>query len=346
MGKEAVKKHYDANKQKVLKSKVIARIKKGSVPQKASLDTHDISLEELNKIRKDAGFDPIAEIKEPRKRTKPFKFDMTNVHDTYNKLAEEGKVKPTTAETHYKLFRGLVGETPIKDFYKNKDFEKLKDDTYNPNTAASSAAAVLNVLDTNTELKDKVGETIYKEVQELFNELKIKKEQHNINRQQTEEVPKFSEIVKRVENENAKESQEVLLINLYDNITARNDYEELSFDTKEPNHIDLENGTITIREFKKTSKKYQPIVDYPLNKKVLGLLKESYSANPRDKVFTKKIRSIFKKAKIGIDLMRHAKVSEELNGSKIKDEKKREDLRQKMLHSPMTQLSYVRKLKD
>jgi len=75
-------------------------------------------------------------------------------------------------------------------------------------------------------------------------------------------------------------------------------------------------------------------------------LKESYSANPRDKVFTKKIRSIFKKAKIGIDLMRHAKVSEELNGSKIKDEKKREDLRQKMLHSPMTQLSYVRKLKD
>ena len=344
MGKEAVKKHYDANKQKVLKSKVIARIKKGSVPQKASLDTHDISLEELNKIRQDAGFDPIKEIKEPRKRSKA--YTLTDVHNTYNKLAEEGKVKPATAETHYKLFRGLVGEMAVKDFYKNKIYLDLNSEDYNPNTAASSAAAVLNVLDTNPELKDKVGETIYKEVEGLFQDLKIKKEQHNINRQQTEEVPKFSEIVKRVEEENAKGSEEVLLINLYDNITARNDYEDLSYDTKEPNHVDLEEGTITIREFKKTSKKYQPIVDYPLNKKVLGLLKESYSANPRDKVFTKKIRSIFKKAKIGIDLMRHAKVSEELSGSKIKDEKKREDLRQKMFHSPMVQLSYVRKLKD
>ncbi len=346
MGKEAVKKHYDANKTKVLKSKVIGRIKKGSVPQKSSLDTHDITLAELNEIRKEAGFEPIAEIKEPRKRSKPFKFDLSNIHDTYNKLAEEGKVKPTTAETHYKLIRGLIGETPVKDFYMNKDFEKLKDDNYNPNTAASSAAAVLNVLDTNAELKDKVGEKIYEEVQELFNELKIKKEQHNIKRQQTEEVPKFSSIVKRIEEENAKGSEEVLLINLYDNITARNDFEELSFDTKEPNHIDLGEGTITLREFKKTNKRYKPIIDYPLNKKVLGLLKDSHTAFPRDKVFTKKIRSIFKKAKIGIDLMRHAKISEELAGSKVKDEKKREALREKMLHSPMTQLSYIRKLKD
>ena len=344
MGKDAVKKHYDANKTKVLKSKVIARIKKGSVPQKASLDTHDISLEELNKIRQENGFDPIDEIKEPRKRPKV--FTLTDVHNTYNTLAEEGKVAPTTAETHYKLFRGLVGETPIKDFYKTKDYEKLKDEQLNPNTAASSAAAVLNVLETNPGLKDKVGETIYKEVEELFQELKIKKEQYNINRQQTEEVPKFSEILKRIEDENPPGSEEVLLINLYDNITARNDYENLSFSSTEPNHIDLDEGTITIRDFKKTNKKYKPIIDYPLNKKTLGLLKESYTANPRDKVFQKKIRSIFKKAKIGIDLMRHAKVSEELAGENIKDETKREELRQKMLHSPMTQLSYVRKLKD
>ena len=344
MTKEATKKHYDANTDKVLKTKVIARIKKGSIPQKASLDKFGIDLTELNRIRKEAGFDPIEALKEPRKRYKA--FTLTDIHDTYNKLAEDKVVSPNTAETHYKIIKNLIGDTPVKDYYKQQKYKELTDDKYNPNTAASSMAAVLNVLDTNAELLDKVGTEIHENIKELFNELKVKKEQFNITRQQTETVEKFGDIIKRVENDNAEDSEEVLLVNLYDNITVRNDFEDLSFDTNEPNHIDLNEGTITIRKFKKTNNKYNPIIDYKLNKKVMELLKNSHEKFPREKVFTKKIRSIFKKAKIGVDMLRHSKVSTELAGSKIKDATKREELRQKMLHSPMTQLSYVRKLKD
>ena len=340
MGKVETKKHYDANTTKVLKSKVVARIKKGAVPQKASLDKYEIDLTELNKIRAEVNLDPIEEVKEPRKRYKAYSIDdIKNTYDANDTISEGTKT------THFGIFKNLLGDMSPKDYYKKHKYADIFDSNMNPNTAASSMASVLSVLDTNPILLDKVGTTIHEDIKQLFNELKVKKEQFNIDRQLTEEVEPFSKIVERVEKDNANTSEEVLLINLYDNITARNDFGELSFDTDAPNHVNLKKGTITINKFKKTNAKYPPIIDYKLNKKVLGLLKDSFKSNEREKVFTKQIRSIFKKAKIGIDMMRHGKVSEELAGSNIKDADKREALRQKMFHSPMTQLSYIRKLK-
>ncbi len=350
--RQAVKKHYDANTDKVLKRKVLARIKKGTIPQYTVMEKYGITLDEMNKIRESAGFEKVQKVNPPRKRSKPFRFTKDNVAEIYNELA---KTNPGTAETHFKLLRDYLPDD-VLNFYKNKEYLKILDSstfitnkktkTYNVNTATSIMAAMLNLLDRAEELKNKVGEDIYEDVKDSFNTLKIQKEQHNITKAQTETVEKFSDIIKRVEADNTLDSEEVLLVNLYDNITARNDFEDLSFDTTEPNHIDLDDGTITLREYKKTNKKYPAIVNVPLKKKVLNLLKKSHERNPRDKVFTKKIKSIFRKAKIGVDLLRHAKISEELAGSKIKDQAKREALRQKMLHSPLTQLSYVRKLKE
>lgn len=343
MGKEATKKHYEANTTKVLKSKVIARIKKGAVPQKSSLDKYDIDMDELNKIRKEQGFEPIEEVKEPRKRYKALTLD--DVKGAYDSLVAEGKISEGTAHTHYTQMKNLLGESKLKEWYKAHHYTMLMDSKLNPNTASTQMAAVLNVLDIMPVLADKVGTTIHEDVKALFNELKVKKEQYNIDRQQNEDVESFDSILKRVEKDNDPMSEEVLLVNLYDNLTVRNDFGELSFDTDQPNHVDLDKGTITIKEFKKTNKKYSPIIDYKLNKKVLGLLKKHKELKGDGNVFKKQIRSIFKKAKVGIDLLRHSKISTELAGSKIKDSKKREDLRQKMLHSPMTQLTYVRKLK-
>jgi hypothetical protein len=341
MGKVETKKHYDANTTKVLKSKVIARIKKGAVPQKASLDKYSIDLDELNKIRAEVNLEPIQEVKEPRKRYKAYSIeDIKSSYDANDTISD------ATKTTHFGIFKNLLGGMSPKDYYKKHKFTELvENEGMNPNTAASSMAAVLSVLDTNPTLLDKVGTTIHENIKALFNELKVKKDQFNITRQHTEEVEPFSKILERVEADNAKTSQEVLLINLYDNITARNDFGDLSFDTDAPNHINLKKGTITITQFKKTNGKYPPILDYRLNKKVLGLLKDSYKNNERNLVFTKQIRSIFKKAKIGVDMIRHGKISEELADSNVKDADKREALRQKMFHSPMTQMSYIRKLK-
>ena len=56
------------------------------------------------------------------------------------------------------------------------------------------------------------------------------------------------------------------------------------------------------------------------------------------------MKSIFKKAKTGINEIRHSKISEELAGENIKDESKRNALKEKMLHSSATQINYIRKL--
>jgi hypothetical protein len=342
MGKVETKKHYDANTTKVLKSKVIARIKKGAVPQKGSLDKYEIDLDELNKIRTEVNLEPIEAVKEPRKRYKAYSIeDIKSSYDANDTISD------ATKTTHFGIFKNLLGNFTPKDYYKKHKFtEIVENEDLNPNTAASSMAAVLSVLDTNPILLDKVGSTIHEMIKYLFNELKVKKDQFNITRQQTEEVEPFSKIVERIEADNARISQEVLLINLYDNITARNDFGDLSFDTDAPNHVNLEKGTITITQFKKTNGKYPPILDYRLNKKVLDLLKMHKAMDhPNNLVFQKQIRSIFKKAKIGIDMMRHSKISEELAGSNVKDADKREELRQKMFHSPLTQMSYIRQLK-
>ncbi len=350
LNKDFVKRHYDANSDKILKNKVIRRIKEGAVPQYSSLQKYSISLDELNKMRVESGFETIKKIKEPKKRTK--KVELSDIHDTFNKLAESGKVSPATAETHYKLVYNAIGDTDPLTFYKNGLYKELLDSkvyitnkktkTYNLNSATSIAAALLNVLDNIPSLKEAVD---YSDVKNTFLELKNRKEQTNITKAQDDTTDTFSNIKKRVTDEFGTDSEESLLVNLYDNLTVRNDFEDLSFNTNDDNHVDLSDGTITIRKFKKTYNKQQPIINYKLNKDAINLLRRSYEEEPRDKVFNKQIRTIFRKAKIGVDMLRHAKISEELAGSKIKNEAKREELRQKMLHSPMTQLSYVRKIK-
>ncbi len=178
MGKVETKKHYDANTTKVLKSKVIARIKKGAVPQKASLDKYSIDLDELNKIRAEVNLDPIEEVKEPRKRYKAYSIeDIKSSYDANDTISDGTKT------THFGIFKNLLGDMSPKDYYKKHKYTELYDSNMNPNTAASSMAAVLSVLDTNPTLLDKVGTTIHEDVKQLFNELKVKKEQFNIDRQ-------------------------------------------------------------------------------------------------------------------------------------------------------------------
>ena len=71
--RKSVKKFYDANKDEILKNKVIKRILSGKVPQKRSLDKFEITNSMVNEMREVAGLEPIT-IKQPRKRkakTKP-----------------------------------------------------------------------------------------------------------------------------------------------------------------------------------------------------------------------------------------------------------------------------------
>jgi hypothetical protein len=245
---------------------------------------------------------------------------------------------------HTKVFKRLFKEAgceDVEDCLQNDTLLNFVLEKDNPNTKHTYLTAILNVIDTNDKLKK-----FHDKYKKVWDELKQEKETFNIQKQLTEKVPSFTSIKKRIEKDFPAESDEVLMINLYNEITVRNDFDDLTFDTNDPNHIDLKKGTITLKKFKKTDKKYKPIENYKLSKKFMQMIKKSHDENPRDKVFTKQMKSIFKKTKTGVNEIRHAKISEELKGSKITDQDKREELRQKMLHSSATQLRYIRNLEN
>ena len=347
---KAVKKHYATHKDEVLKKRVISRILEGKIPQKASLDKFDITQEMLNEMRAEVDLEPIT-IKEPRKKKKKVNINFQFVHDHYNKMAEDGKLDIETANSHYTLFKRLMVESGCSETndligcLKTKDVIKYIQDKYsnNANTLHTYLTQILSVIDMIPEIKNEVDRDAYKEAWDIA---KQQKETFNIQKKLTDKVEKFSKIKARIEKEFNETSDESIMINLYDQLTVRNDFDSLTFNKDDPNHIDLEDGTITLRKFKKTDKKYKPIINYKLSDNFIKVLKKSLEINKREKVFIKQMRTIFKKTGVGVNILRHSKISEELSGENIKDETKREALREKMLHSSATQLSYIRDLKD
>ena len=109
--RQSVKKFYDANKDEILKNKVIKRILSGKVPQKRSLDKFEITNDMVNEIRQEAGLEPI-EIKEPRKRKpkpKPVpKVSLDHVKASYDKLVEDNTISKTTGHNHYSNFAQIL----------------------------------------------------------------------------------------------------------------------------------------------------------------------------------------------------------------------------------------------
>ena len=343
----AVKKHYESHKDEVLKKRIISRILNGVVPQMGSLDKFEITKEMVNEMRAEVDLPPIT-IKPTRKKKVSVKITIQYIHDHYNKKVEEGKIKPKTAENHYTVFRRVMRESGCENLdmvecLKSKDVIKYLQNKHesSPNTLHTYLTAVLNVIDTIPIITKQVDRGAYKEA---WDKAKQQKDDFNIQKQLTEKVQPFSTIKERIEKENPDWSEEVVMINLYDEITVRNDFDNLTFDTDDPNHIDMQEGTITLKDFGKTNERYKPILNYKLSDKFMELLKNSLKQSPRDKVFSKQMRSIFKKSKTGINEIRHSKISEELSGENIKDQSKRQELQKKMLHSSATQLSYIREL--
>ena len=340
----AVRRHYEANKEDVNKSKVIKRILEGKIPQAKTLERFNITEDMVNEMRREVDLEPIKVKTTPKTTTTS--PDPKDLPMPSAKLLGKKPMGDLDNENSYfpvfsRLFKkAKCSEDDVIGCLKSNELLDFINKTYeNPNTKHTYLTAVLKTIDDND-----LGKDLHEKWLSVWEEAKQEKETFNIQEQLTKEVPKFSSIKKRIIKEFPEDSQEVLMIKLYDEITPRNDFDTLTFNTEDPNHIDLKKGTITLKDFKKTNQKYKPIENYKLSKKFMEFIRTHHG--DRDKVFTKQMRSIFKKTKTGIDEIRHAKISETLKGEKIQDEKTREELREKMLHSSATQLRYIRKLKD
>ena len=226
-----------------------------------------------------------------------------------------------------------IASDELSDLIENKG--------YKPNTTKTYFQAILILIREYKELskyQDKYHE-LFQYYKEVANNYALEKEL-------TEEIVSFTDIMNSVLSEFGEESQQYLLILLYDQLTMRNDFENISFDTSDDKHIDLDKGTISIKIFNKTHMKYPPIVNHKLTDKFMQLLNKSLEMNPRKYLFKNKVHTLLKNMKLSVNTLRHSKISTELQTTENKlNLDKKLELSKKMKHSTATQIKYIRKLK-
>ena len=224
---------------------------------------------------------------------------------------------------------------------------KPNGDPYAINSKLKYFHALIKTIDTFPDILGKSHD----KYSEIYKKCKENADIYNLDKQLNEKVISFPDLMQRIKDKYTEDSEEYLMIATYDQITPRNDLQDISFNTCDPNHIDLKKGSITIKKFNKTNKLYKGIINYKLSKDYMKLLFKSLNMKnktdkpSRDILFTKKIATLFKNTNTAVNVIRHSKISTELNTMKSKlDGEKRSNLAEKMLHSSATQLKYIREL--
>jgi len=335
-----VAKFYAENKDEIQKRAVLKRLEEGKAVRQATLDKYNIQA-------------PAPPKKQPAKRG-GYTINQLELH--YQKRVDDENVQMSqrTADDYIRNMKRILNDTgcnPDVDLIdclnKGTALDFILKQYPNPNTRKTYLQVMLYAIDNTPKLKEQV-----KNRDRYFKEWEKAKEQatgHQIQKQVEGKVERFSAIKKRIEKEFPKYSQEVLLINLYDELTMRNDFADLLVFEKTPspplkddNYIVLSTGRIFINNFNKTGNKYKGI-NHKLSKGFMKMARKSLKQDPRGILFDDTAK-LFKNMKTGVNELRHAKISEELEGDNIKDPEKRKELYDKMMHSPATQLNYIRKL--
>lgn len=240
---------------------------------------------------------------------------------------------------------------------------------YSDNTKKSALQSILYLIDNYPPLKN-INKRPFVEFYDLMkvnNLVRVENLQAN-----DDETFDFNQMVKSVKKKYGEKSREFLLISFYDNLTARDDYNNLiifdeniqkynpeDIDKKKNNYLVISKTktrkmTIILNKYK-TSGKYKTI-NFVIPTKLKNLTFDFIKTNNLshgDPLFGKKnslskdIKAILNGVDINvsqsINALRHSKISTEFK--KISPEE-RIKLTKKMAHSPITQVSYLRKLEN
>jgi len=308
----------------------------------------------------------------------------------------KGKFKTVLELINCKVDENLI---PCLKNYK-KLINAIKKAYPNKNTYKNYVQSVLKVLDFYPMIQQTYGlkearDYIYNE----FTSSKTTATTSDITRRLTETVDPFSSIKEKVRNAYEKSSQQALLIELYNELTLRDDYGFIEIVNKETDIKKEELNFLLIKPKKvelylqsyKTVNKYGTIQHvFPETKEVTKMIRDSLKKKPRkyliikDSIYQKLTTSKETNNKLlgddptygskgalssfindmlitsgvkpknqaktdthnrgSINLLRKSTVSETLKDIRDVNEDKREELSKQMLHSPATQLNYVRKL--
>ena len=276
-----------------------------------------------------------------------------SIKNHFDGLVAKGENASSTAKNYtntiFRILNELDGFEDIADCCNTRVVDHINETYDHPGTRQGVFIAFLRAINTYPDFKAVVNPAVLTSITEGFELSKTQAKELSIQRQLTETVERMDSIIAKIEAHFEPLSDEVILVNMYDEVALRKDFDAVVLivgdpDPSVPRWINLATGELVIKDYNKTAKKYDA-VRHTLSPKMLGMVREVSAT--RNYLLTLKSETLFKKMKavvpgIGSQLLRKSKVSTETEGDKILDPKIRHDLWNQMKHSPETQLSYRR----
>ena len=223
---------------------------------------------------------------------------------TLEKIAMDGKLSDVVFKQLVSISHLCNNQNIQECVASNELSDIIEEKGYKPNTTKTYFQAILILIREYKELS-----THQDKYYELFQHYKEIANNYNLEKELNGEVISFTDIMNSVLKQFGEDSQQFLLILLYDELTLRNDFEGISFDTSADKHINLNEGTINIKNFTKTHKRYPPIVNHKLTDEFMQLVNKSLQKQPRPYLFKFKVKTLLKNMKLSVNTLRHSKIS-------------------------------------
>lgn len=372
---EIAKKSYQKQRDVVAFNNAVNRIISGAIPYAKTLERFGDTLtpDFINDLRQEAGHPPIDFDEQELSTTA-----TSRLNTIQGKSQPEVSSRPrntltlTELEAHFKTLlddpaEGMNSQGTMEGRIKNIRFllnlnkcdpeddlvKCLKDPTLvelilkrytKPNTITKYIQSLLYAVDHHPVLKENVKGADRQRIADAY-ETSTQESQAYNDEKQKEEVERFDKMLERIDRDWAG-TEVQLLMHLYNYATMRDDFNNLYLrKTPGENYIDRLKGRLHMERYNKTQSRYGQARPIQLPPKFMNLLNASLAKNPRKTLLSVQSRTIFTKLGPGhgVDFLRHSKITTELDGENIRDPEKRRELAEKMKHSPMTQLAYLRK---
>jgi len=270
-------------------------------------------------------------------------------------------------EKYKQDIKRLLLLTKCEDFIKClKDYKKIIDiinnstkpngDPYSINTKKALYQMIIYLID---KLNFRISAKIKQKYIEQFEVYKINSNDETLQKQETSQIPTFSDYLNRIKDEYGVESKIYVLSKLYEEVTLRDDFMLIIKPTikdandDNSNYIVIpkkENLTLIVNQYK-TSDKYKQIkvkLSLPLSKIIRKYFEREKLTYDEylfgDKPLSSFVSKMNKKIGItgikAINLYRNMSVTDLLN--KKPTAQQRQKLSAQMAHAPLTQIKYLR----
>jgi len=374
---EHSKRSYEKQKDAIALNNAMNRIMTGAIPYAKTLERFRDTLtpDFINELRREAGHEPIAFSEETLGLSTTASSRLNTIQ---GKSKPEVSSSPKTTLTLDELeahFQTLLDDPAegmnsqgtmtgrINNIKRLLDYNNcnadddlvkcLKDPTLlemiiktytNPNTRKTYINSLLYAIDHHPVLKENVKGADRQRIADAYENTTHESQAYN-DEKQKEEVERFDLMLERIDMDYPG-TEVQLLMHLYDNATMRDDFNNLYLrKTPGENYIDRLKGMLHMEKYNKTQGRYGQARPVKLGLRFMQLLNASLKKHPRDTLLSVQSRTIFNKLGKGhgVDFLRHSKITTELDGENIRDPEKRRELAERMKHSPMTQLNYLRR---